>query len=111
MNPLSPLTYYLRHKKSALVQIALISLATVGLFILVAVLDVMPERGKVSYLNVMSRVVPAGTTLDPGVVAQLHAHPDIARVIPDNGLPFSAPTLIGLDGLLLLGISARILRR
>ncbi|MBN2394114.1 MAG: hypothetical protein JXR84_25505 [Anaerolineae bacterium] len=105
MNPLSPLTYYLRHKKNALVQIALISLATVGLFILVAVLDVMPERGKVSYLTMMSRVTPAGSALDPAVVAQLQTHPDIARVIPDNGLPFSAPTLVGQDGLRLLGVS------
>jgi hypothetical protein len=105
MNPLSPLTYYLRHKKSALVQIALISLATIGLFVLVAVLDVMPERGKVSYLTKMSRVSPAGSALDPGVVAQLQTHPDVARVIPDNGLPISAPTLIGQDSLRLLGVS------
>ncbi|MFN2108505.1 MAG: hypothetical protein ACK2UI_02490, partial [Anaerolineae bacterium] len=105
MNPLSPLTYYLRHKKNALVQIALIGLATVGLFILVAVLDVMPERGKVSYLTMMSRVIPAGSALDPAVVAQLQTHPDIARVIPDNGLAFSAPTLIGQDALRLLGVS------
>lgn len=105
MNPLSPLTYYLRHKKNALVQIALISLATVGLFILVAVLDVMPERGQVSYLTMMSRVIPTGSALDPIVAVQLQTHSDIARVIPDNGLPFSAPTLIGQDGLRLLGVS------
>jgi ABC-type lipoprotein release transport system permease subunit len=105
MNPISPLTYYRRHKRSALLQIALISLATVGLFVLVAVLDVMPERGKVSYLTKMSRVTPAGSALEPGVVAKLQTHPDIAYTIRDNGLPFSAPTLIGRDGLHLLGVS------
>ena len=48
MNPLSPFTYYLRHKRSALLQIALISLATVGLSVLVAVLDTIPLRANVS---------------------------------------------------------------
>ena len=42
MNPLSPFTYYRRHKRNALLQIALISLATVGLYLLVAVLDTIP---------------------------------------------------------------------
>ena len=57
MNPLSPLTYYVRHKKSALVQITLISLATVGLFVLVGVLDAIPQRANVSYLTKLSRVI------------------------------------------------------
>ena len=43
-NPLSPFTYYRRHVRAALLQIALISLATVGLFILVGVLDTIPLR-------------------------------------------------------------------
>jgi ABC-type antimicrobial peptide transport system permease subunit len=105
MNPLSPLTYYLRHKRSALLQIALISLATVGLFVLVAVLDTIPLRANVSYLTKLSRVIPTGGTLDPAVVSQVQTHPDVARAIPDNGLWISMPTLFGTDSQRLLGVS------
>jgi ABC-type antimicrobial peptide transport system permease subunit len=105
MNPLSPLTYYLRHKRSALLQIALISLATVGLFILVGVLDTIPLRANVSYLTRFSRVIPTGGALDPTVVSQIQTHPDVARVIPDNGLRITLPALIGTDSQRLLGVS------
>jgi ABC-type lipoprotein release transport system permease subunit len=105
MNPLSPFTYYRRHKRSALLQIALISLATVGLFILVGVLDAVPLRANVSYLTKLSRVIPTGGTLDPAVVSQIQTHPDVARTIPDNGLRISLPSLIGTDLQHLLGVS------
>jgi len=106
MNPLSPFTYYRRHKRSALLQIALISLATVGLFVLVAVLDTIPLRANVSYLTRLSHVSPIGDALDPTVVSQIETHPDVARVIPDNGLWLSTPTLFGTDNQLLMGVSA-----
>ncbi len=105
MNPLSPLTYYLRHKRSALLQIALVSLATVGLFVLVGVLDAIPLRANVSYLTKLSRAIPTGGALDPAVVSQIQTHPDVARAIPDNGLWISLPTLLGTDSQHLLGVS------
>jgi lipoprotein-releasing system permease protein len=106
MNPLSPWTYYRRHKRSALLQIALISLATVGLFILVGVLDAaIPLRANVSYITKLSRVIPTGGGLNPGVVSQIQTHPDVARTIPDNGLRISLPSLIGTDSQRLLGVS------
>ena len=105
MNPLSPFTYYRRHKRSALLQIALIGLATVGLFILVGVLDAIPLRANVSYLTKLSRVVPTGGALDPAVVSQVQTHPDVARAIPDNGLRISLPSLLGTDSQRLLGVS------
>jgi len=105
MNPLSPFTYYRRHKRSALLQIALISLATVGLFILVGVLDAIPLRANVSYLTKLSRVTPTGGALNPAVVSQAQTHPDVARAIPDNGLWISLPTLLGTDSQHLLGVS------
>jgi ABC-type antimicrobial peptide transport system permease subunit len=106
VNPLSPFTYYRRHKRSALLQIALISLATVGLFVLVAVLDTIPSRANVSYLTRLSQVSPIRDTLDPTVVSQIETHPDVARVIPVNGLWLSTPTLFGTDNQLLMGVSA-----
>jgi ABC-type antimicrobial peptide transport system permease subunit len=105
MNPLSPFTYYSRHKRSALLQIALISLATVGLFTLVAVLDTIPLRANVSYLTRLSQVTPATDALDPTIVSQIETHPDVARVIPDNGLWISMPTLFGTDSQHLMGVS------
>jgi ABC-type lipoprotein release transport system permease subunit len=105
MNPLSPLTYYLRHKKSAFVQMALITLATVGLFILIGVLESVPVRANVIYITMLSRVFPVGSALDPSVVAQVRAYPGVQRVIWDNGLPIYYPTLIGQDELRLLGVT------
>lgn len=105
MNPLSPFTYYRRHKRSALLQIALINLATVGLFILVAVLDSVPLRANVIYVTRLSRVSPIGGTLDPGVAAQVRTYPGVERVILDNGLPIYYPTVIGQDELRLLGLT------
>jgi ABC-type lipoprotein release transport system permease subunit len=105
VNPLSPFTYYRRHKRSALLQIALISLATVGLFILVGVLDAVPMRANVSYLTKLSRVIPTGGALDPAAVSQIQTHPDVARTVPDNGLRLSLPSLIGTDSQHLLGVS------
>ena len=105
MNPLSPFTYYRRHKRSALLQIALISLATAGLFILVAVLDTIPLRANVSYLTRLSQVIPTGGALDSTVVSQIETHPAVARAIPDNGLRISMPTLFGTDSQHLMGVS------
>jgi ABC-type lipoprotein release transport system permease subunit len=106
MNPLSPTTYYRRHKGSAILLITIICLATAGLFIMVAVLDSIPMRGHTSYLTRVSRVFPSiGDAVDPGDIAQLQADPDVARLIPDNGLRLAPPTLIGLDSLRLMGVS------
>lgn len=106
MNPLSPLTYYLRHKRSALLLVGLIALTTIGLYVMAAVLDTIPARGQYIYLTKVSRVYPAdGDTLEAGVIAQIETHPDVARVIPDNGLSLAPPTLIGSDHFRLMGVS------
>jgi putative ABC transport system permease protein len=105
MDPLSPLMYYSRHKRSTLLQIALISVATVGLFVLVGVLDAIPLRANVSYLTVISRVSPIGVMLEPAMVSSIQINPDVERVIPENGLMISLPTLLGTDSQRLLGVS------
>jgi len=106
MDPLSPLTYIRRHKKSVLLLAGLICLATMGLYIMVAVLDSIPMRAQSSYLTRVSRVYPtSGSDLEPAITSQIQTHPDIERAIPDNGLDVSVPTLIGVDGLHLMGVS------
>jgi len=107
MNPLSPTTYYRRHKGGAILQIALIGLATAGLFVLVAVLDTVPLRANFSYLTKLSRVIPAGNELAPGILSQVQTHPDVAQVIPENGLSISLPTLLGTESQRLLGVSVQ----
>ena len=105
-NPLSPLIYHLRHKRSTLLLVAIVCLATVGIYVMVSVLDSIPMRARSSYLTQVSRVYPsAGDALEPGVVAQIETHPDVARVVLDNGPHINAPTLIGLDSVRLAGVS------
>ena len=74
MNPLSPLIYHHRHKWSALVLITLITLATMGLFIMVAILDsITLTRTHISYLTRVSRVYPnVERSFEPGVVHPTH---------------------------------------
>ena len=106
MNPLSSLTYYRRHKQSALLLVSLITLVTLGVYVMVSVLDSIPMRARVSYLTRLSRVYPtAASSLEPAVVSQIQSHPDVVRVVPDNGLSISPPTLIGRDNLRLMGVS------
>ncbi len=104
MNPLSPLTYYRRHKRSALLLVALITLATMMLFSIVGVLDSITMQLDYSYLSRISRVrSDTGQALEAGVIAQVQAHPDVARVVRDNGLTISVPTLGGIDAMHLIG--------
>ena len=106
MNPLSPVTFHLRHKRNTLLLMTLVCLATVGLYLMVSVLDSIPMRAQFTYLAKVSRVYPAGgDVLEPGVVSQIETHSDVARVIPDNGLWISPPALIGSDSLRLIGVS------
>jgi ABC-type antimicrobial peptide transport system permease subunit len=106
VNPLSTFTYHRRHKGSALLLLVLIALATLALYVMVSVLDSMPMRAHFHYLTRFSRVYPAGGgSLEPGVASQIQAHPDVARVVQDNGLSISSPSLIGTDDLRLLGVS------
>ena len=107
MNPLSPLTYYRRHKRSALLLMSLITLATLGLYVMVAVLDSTTlAHADVSYLKRVSQVYPnIELAFEPGVVSQIQTHPDVARVIPDNGLDISPPALGASGSLHVMGVS------
>jgi ABC-type lipoprotein release transport system permease subunit len=105
MKPLSPLTYHWRHKRNALLLLALVTLATTVLYVIVGVLDSLPAQLHYSYLTRLSRVRPdRGEALEPSVVSQIRLHPDVERVVPDNGLSISVPTLGGIDSQHLMGV-------
>ena len=107
MNPLSPLTYYRRHKGQALLLLVLIGSLTLGIYTMVSLLDTAVENGRyhAHYLTRMSRISTSETpsiawqsqkisaigTLDSGLAAQVRAHPDVAAVLPENGLYIGIP--------------------
>jgi ABC-type lipoprotein release transport system permease subunit len=105
MNPLSPFTYYRRHKLQALLLLVPIASLTLGVFVPAGVMYTtignllhefhLPTR--------VSRIL-AGQTLEPGTVAQLRAHPDVAAVIPENGLSISFSSWFMLESRLVLGV-------
>ena len=86
MNPLSPLTYYLRHKRQTFLLMGLVSLMTLGVCVMVRLLDSIPENYQIAgnYLTRVSLVSAAGQALDPGVVAQIRAHPGVAQVVQEK---------------------------
>jgi ABC-type lipoprotein release transport system permease subunit len=106
MNPLSPLTYYRRRKWSALLLLSLITLTTLGLYVMAAVLDsttlMIPEIG---YLKHVSQVIPNGApSFEPGVTSRIQSHPDVERLIPENGLWVRHPAVVDSLHASLLGI-------
>jgi putative ABC transport system permease protein len=93
MNPLSPFTYYRRHKWNALLLVGIISLATLGICVMVRLLDALVEQGETSerYMTRFSVMYAVGPSLDPGVVSQVRAHPDVARAVPAKSLYINPP--------------------
>jgi ABC-type lipoprotein release transport system permease subunit len=107
MNPLSPFTYYRRHKSQTLLLVGLIILMTLGIYVMVGVLDSVLDTAyaTASYLTKFSHVYPAiGNSLPPTVGTQIRTHPDVERVIPENGMRISMPSLFGGETINLLGV-------
>ncbi|MCP4544649.1 MAG: hypothetical protein GY832_46705 [Chloroflexi bacterium] len=96
MNPLSPLTFHLRHKRQTLLLVGLVGLMTLGICTMVRLLDSMPENYEIAgnYLTRFSLVSAQGPTLDPGVTAQIRTHPGVEHVIQEKGLNISLPPII-----------------
>jgi ABC-type lipoprotein release transport system permease subunit len=99
MNPLSPFTYYRRHKRRALMLTAFLALAVMGLYLLIGLLQetyLTPVYTINQYLSKFSLVQPdLANTLDPAVAAQIRAHPDVAQVLPQNNMEIAVPNVGG----------------
>ncbi len=97
MNPLSPLTYYRRHKRQTLLLLGLIALMTLGVCTMVRLLDSVSESMSTAgnYLSIVSLVSTASPSLDPGAVSQIRTHPGVAQVIREKGLSLELPPFMG----------------
>jgi ABC-type lipoprotein release transport system permease subunit len=97
VNPLSPSTYYRRHKGQALLLLVLIGSLTLGVFAMAGVIltAVGSSPHSFHHLTRMSRIL-AGQAMDPGVVTQIRAYPDVAAVLPENGLSINFPLAWGI---------------
>jgi ABC-type lipoprotein release transport system permease subunit len=106
MKPLSPLTYYRRHKRQALLLVSLIAFTTLWVYVTIAVVDSTTlMHAEISYLKQVSVISPRrDSTLEPGVVARVQSHPDVACVIPENGRTIRQPGLFSPYFVALLGI-------
>jgi ABC-type lipoprotein release transport system permease subunit len=83
VKPLSPLTFYLRHRRRAVLMIVSTALMVLGVtfpvFLLSAMMGaIMPSIG---YLQHVSEVSPIHSGLDPGVVGQIKSHPAVAHTV------------------------------
>ncbi len=106
MKPLSPLTYYRRHKWSAVLLLSLITLTTLGLYLMVAVLDSTTLMyAEISHLKHVSQIYPNGVpSFEPGITSRIQSHPDVERVIPEKSLFIRQPALTNPYDVSLLGI-------
>src|SRR5512143_141388 len=99
MNPLSPFTYYRRHKRNALLLAGLIAALTLGVFMMFALTNVIGETvyHPFYYLTRMSRISANGAS-DASIATiagPLRAQSDVAYVLPENGLQANAPSVLG----------------
>lgn len=108
MNPRSAWTYHRRHRKRTGLLLGLISLVTLGLYLIVALGTITvlgPIQPEQSYLQKISRVQPrADRELDPALVAQVRTQPTVDKVIPEIWLPIAINTLAGNDTFSLMGV-------
>jgi ABC-type antimicrobial peptide transport system permease subunit len=97
MNPLSPLTYYHRHKQQTLLLLVLISLMTLGVSVMVRLPDSLLEHMYYSegYATRVGLVLALGKSLDPEIVSQIRSHPDVAQVMHEKGLFITWPPISG----------------
>jgi ABC-type lipoprotein release transport system permease subunit len=97
VNPLSPLTYSRRHKWQTLLLLALISLMTLGISVMVRLPDSFLEHMyySESYATRVSLVSAIGPALDPGIVSQIRSHPDVAQVMQERGVNVIWPPITG----------------
>jgi putative ABC transport system permease protein len=99
MNPLSPFTYYRRHKGWAVMLTALLALAVASVYLVIGLLQetfVTPVYTINGYLSKFSLVEPEPMeTSEPALLERISADPDVASVLPEKSLEIIVPGLGG----------------
>jgi hypothetical protein len=87
-NPLSPWTFYLRHRRRGILILLGTSLTVLGIAFPVFLLSAMFSAivPTFDYLQHVSMISPIHSELDPGIVSQVKGHPLVARTVPAVGL-------------------------
>jgi hypothetical protein len=96
MNPLSPLTYYRRHNRRALLLTSLITLVTLGVCVMVGLLNSFLDNtlATLDFLTRYSFVVSlSARSVEPATVSQIRTQPDVDQVIPTKVLEIQVPSL------------------
>jgi ABC-type lipoprotein release transport system permease subunit len=100
MNPLSILTYHVRHKRLASLLAGVQALAVTGLYLLVGLVHesyVAPYYTVNQAMERFSLVQPdPETAADPGAVERIRTAPDVERVVPQANLSVGLPNTGGL---------------
>jgi ABC-type lipoprotein release transport system permease subunit len=101
MNPLSPLTYALRHKFLSLALAAVLALTVMGLYLFIGLAQetyIEPAYTISRYLAKFSLVQPDQVpALDADTAARILASPDADRVIPQNDLRIKVTNIGGAN--------------
>ena len=101
MNPLSPLTYYRRHKRWTFLLTAFLALAVMGLYLFIGLAQetyIAPAFAINRYLTKFNLVQPDQVpSLDPDTVDRIRANPDVARVLPQNDVSIKVANVGGAN--------------
>jgi len=101
MNPLSPLTYYRRHKALSLMLMGLLALTVMGLYLFIGLAQetyIAPAFAINRYFTKFSLVQPdQKPSLDPETAAQIRANPDVAQVLPQNDVRIKVANVGGAN--------------
>src|SRR5512136_3134233 len=101
MNPLSPLTYYRRHKLWTFLLTAFLALTVIGLCLFIGLAQetyIAPAFVINRYLTKFNLVQPDQVpSLAPDAIAQIHANPDVAQVLPQNNLNIKVANVGGAN--------------
>ncbi|MBN2085527.1 MAG: hypothetical protein JW748_09925, partial [Anaerolineales bacterium] len=101
MNPLSPITYFLRHKRLSLMLTAVLAMTVAGLYLFIGLAQetyIEPAFMISRYLTKFSLVQPNEVpALAPDTAARILASPDVARVIPQNDLRIKVTNIGGAN--------------
>jgi len=82
--PLMPLTFYRRHKRRAVLSIGAMALMIIAVALVVFLFTATGDAQRAQWEKLRRATIVAarpGLQLDPGVVAQIRAHPAVERVI------------------------------